>query len=154
MSEWDYSIFKEKLGDKVEFGIVVGRSLSGKSTVCEYLGNNFGWKVIDMKAIAEKIRPTLGTEDEPFEGDVPLAEVEKDIRKFIEENRRNHERVKFVFDGYTHKTVQEFMNFVQEFGVPEFVLYLTADEKHIKERFCKKNEVDDVPEEAVEELKQ
>jgi hypothetical protein len=112
MSEWDYSIFKEKLGDKVEFGLVVGRPYSGKSTVCEYMASNFGWKVIDMKAIADKIRPTLGTEDEPFEGEIPMPEIEKDIRRFIEENRRSHDRVKFVFDGYTHKTVAEFMTFI------------------------------------------
>jgi hypothetical protein len=34
------------------------------------------------------------------------------------------------------------------------VLSLTTGEKGIKERFCKKNEVDEVPEDAVEEFKQ
>jgi hypothetical protein len=33
------------------------------------------------------------------------------------------------------------------------VLSLTTGEKGIKERFCKKNEVDEVPEDGVEELK-
>ncbi len=154
MSEWDYSIFNEKLGNRVEFGVVLGRPYTGKSTIADYMAANFGMKVIDMKAIAEKIRPTLGTEDEPFEGDVPMPEVEKFIRNFVEEQRRSSERVKFVFDGYTHKSVADFHKFFSEFGVPEFLLELSAEEKAIRDRFCKKNEVDDVGEEQAEELKQ
>jgi len=107
-----------------------------------------------MKAIAEKIRPTLETEDGPFEGEIPLPMIEKDIRKFIEEQRRSSERVKFVFDGHTYKTILEFHKFFSEFGVPEFILELTAEDKAVRERFCKKNEVDDVGEEQAEELKQ
>jgi len=30
-----------------------------------------------MGKITETVRGTLGSEDEPFEGDVPIAEVEK-----------------------------------------------------------------------------
>lgn len=61
---------------------------------------------------------------------------------------------KFVFDGFTHAKPADFTKFIEMFGLPSFVLSLTAGEKAIKERFCKKNEVDEVPEEAVEELKQ
>jgi len=61
---------------------------------------------------------------------------------------------KFVFDGFTHATPADFTKFIEKFGLPSFVLSLTAGEKAIKERFCKKNEVDEVPEDAVEELKQ
>jgi hypothetical protein len=43
---------------------------------------------------------------------------------------------------------------LEQFGLPSFMLMLSATEKTIKERFCKKNEVEEVPEEAVEELKQ
>ena len=42
---------------------------------------------------------------------------------------------------------------MEQFGLPTFMLMLSANEKTIKERFCKKNEVEEVPEEAVEELK-
>lgn len=34
------------------------------------------------------------------------------------------------------------------------MLTLTTGEKGIKERYCKKNDVEEVPEDAVEELKQ
>lgn len=33
MNEWDFNVFNEKLGNKTEFGVVVGRALSGKSTL-------------------------------------------------------------------------------------------------------------------------
>jgi hypothetical protein len=42
-----------------------------------------GFKVIDMKAIAAKVKGTLGTEEEPFEGEVPIKEVEKAIATLI-----------------------------------------------------------------------
>jgi len=32
-----------------------------------------------MNAISEEVRKRLSTEDEPFEGDVPINEIEKDI---------------------------------------------------------------------------
>mmetsp|Transcript_30546 Transcript_30546/g.46824 ORF Transcript_30546/g.46824 Transcript_30546/m.46824 type:complete len:245 (+) Transcript_30546:181-915(+) len=38
MSEWDYSIFNEKLGNRVEFGVVLGRPYTGKTTIAEYMG--------------------------------------------------------------------------------------------------------------------
>jgi ABC-type oligopeptide transport system ATPase subunit len=37
MSEWDFSIFNEKLGNKIEFGVLIGKSLSGKSVVAKLL---------------------------------------------------------------------------------------------------------------------
>jgi len=43
----------------------------------------FGHHVIDMKAFQEKIRAKLSTEEEPFEGDIPLKDVEKEVLQFI-----------------------------------------------------------------------
>ena len=33
MSEWNHQLFEEKLGNKVEYGLMVGKSNSGKSTL-------------------------------------------------------------------------------------------------------------------------
>jgi hypothetical protein len=38
-----------------------------------------------MKIISEKVKSRLGTEEEPFEGEVSIKEVEKEISKIIEE---------------------------------------------------------------------
>jgi len=39
--------------------------------------------VIDMKAITEAERAALGTEEEAFEGEVPIANVEKKVAALI-----------------------------------------------------------------------
>jgi hypothetical protein len=35
--------------------------------------------ILDMKAIADGVKATLGSEEEPFEGEVPIGDVEKAI---------------------------------------------------------------------------
>lgn len=110
--------------------------------------------VLDLKAIGERIKASLGTEDEPFEGEVPMDKVEEDVMNKIHETRAANSKAKFVFDGITHKEAADFINFINKIGVPDFILYLETEEKAIKQRFCAKNEVDEVGEEQVEELKQ
>jgi len=51
MSSWDYSVFEEKLGKKIEFGLTLGLTFSGKSEISNMLKNNLDFTVIDMKAI-------------------------------------------------------------------------------------------------------
>lgn len=34
MDCWDYDLFCEKMGNLIEYGIVIGRSLSGKTEIC------------------------------------------------------------------------------------------------------------------------
>jgi hypothetical protein len=83
MNEWSFELFDEKLGNKVEFGLVSGRSMSGKSESCKILEKSHGFHVLDMNRIEEKCKNALGTEEEPFEGEVPLEEIEKSIRNTI-----------------------------------------------------------------------
>ena len=37
MNEWNWQLFNEKLGNKVNFGVVTGEALSGKSTISKHL---------------------------------------------------------------------------------------------------------------------
>lgn len=71
MTKWDSHTFEEHLGLNVEWGVVSGRVLSGKSTVATAIAGYARGKVLDMRKIAEICKGRLGTEDEPFEGDVP-----------------------------------------------------------------------------------
>lgn len=45
------------------------------------------------------------------------------------------------------------MAFIDKIGVPDFILYMTAKEDSIKERFMKKNETEEVSEEQTAEIK-
>jgi hypothetical protein len=43
------------------------------------MSNNLGFTVLDSKAMSDQVKGRLGTEEEPFEGEVPLSEIEKEI---------------------------------------------------------------------------
>lgn len=102
-----------------------------------------------MKDITEKIKVSKGTEEAPFEGEISIEEVEEDVLRMI----KNGKGQKFAFDDYTHASEDEFIHFCEKIGVPDFGLFLTADESVIKERWCKKNEAEEAPEDAVQEIK-
>jgi len=88
MDQWDFDLFNEKMGNMIEFGLVVGRSLSGKTEVCNNLVRQYGFCPIDSKAIIEELKIRLKPEDaEEFEGDVPIEEIEKEITKRINASR-------------------------------------------------------------------
>ena len=91
--------------------MVFGGQLAGKTTVSAMLSKEFGFSVIDMKAITEKVRAKLSTEDEPFEGEVPVKDIEKEIVAIIAAGRAS--KTTFVFDGFTHSSAEDFIKFVK-----------------------------------------
>lgn len=111
---------------------------------------SLGFTVIEMSKIAEGVKSKLGSEEEPFEGEVPLVEVEKEIKSIISQGGKS---AKFLFDNFTHESADHFVSFSSQFGSPEFLLFLSCDEKHLKDRWCKKNEAEEFPEEQLEVLK-
>lgn len=131
MDQWDFDLFNEKMGNLIEYGIVVGRSLAGKTEICNQMGKCSGYQVIDMKAIADKLKASLGTEEEPFEGEVPLADVEKEVARVLNSGQAGV-RSRYLFDGYTHDDADKFIEFIKQFGLPQFVLNLTATDKYLK----------------------
>jgi hypothetical protein len=52
MNRWDFDVFSEKLGNMVEYGVVVGNWYTGKTTISKAMAEKFGYVVVDMKAIA------------------------------------------------------------------------------------------------------
>lgn len=118
MSEWSYQLFDEKLGNKVEYGVIVGKSLSGKTTIANKVASMLGTTILDMKAIADKVKAKLGTEEEPFEGEVPIAKVEEEIVSIINASKSSIKRQKFLFDNYTHTSDADFLAFISKFGSP------------------------------------
>jgi hypothetical protein len=37
MNKWESSLFNEKMGNKIKFGIIIGMSLSGKTEIASFL---------------------------------------------------------------------------------------------------------------------
>lgn len=71
MTEWNFSLFQEKLGKKIQYGIIMGKAFSGKSEVSSMLKKNHGFTVMDTKEVMDAVRLTMGSPEEPFEGEVP-----------------------------------------------------------------------------------
>lgn len=62
-------------------------------------------KIIDWKAIEEQVKKTLGTEEEPFEGKVPLNKVEDAVLSLIHANPT----CQYVFDSFPlHESASDF----------------------------------------------
>lgn len=76
MNNWDQSTFEEHLGKKVSWGIVTGRDYSGSAMVAQELCAIVNGKQIKMAAVSEDLKKKMGTEEEPFEGEVPVADVQ------------------------------------------------------------------------------
>lgn len=155
LKQWDAREFEEQLGNRTEWGIITGRTYSGKSTVATMLAQLNRGKILNMTQIAEECKKRLGTEDEPFEGEVPLSEVEKDTIAIVNKDKACSQQFTYIFDGYLHKTADAFVNwFSSEFGAPSFHLQLQADKDLIYERFRKRNEIegDELSEDQLAEL--
>jgi len=46
--------------------------LSGKTEVAKIMANKLGYHVVDMRAIEGTVKAKMGSEEEPFEGEVPI----------------------------------------------------------------------------------
>lgn len=98
-----------------------------------------------MNTISEDVRKRLSTEDEPFEGDVPINEIEKDIVNMV--NSAAGQRVCLVFDGFMHPNAEDFVLFIEQFGSPRFIINCKSNTKCLEDRYKKKNEIDELGEE-------
>ena len=45
---WDENVYKEQLGNKIDWGIVKGESLSGKTMIAGMIAEQAGGKVLNM----------------------------------------------------------------------------------------------------------
>jgi len=102
MKSWDESSFNKMLGSDVSYGVVMGRPLAGKTVVSNYISSLIGGKVISLTGISETVKKTMGTEEEPFEGEVPTIKVYEAVLEQISQDRMNNKKFTYIFDGYSH----------------------------------------------------
>ena len=142
------------MGNNTEWAIVLGQSLSGKSLVASILAENSNGKVIDAAKIAEVVRPRLDTEEGPFEGRVPDAEVEKEILNIVSTDKNNGNKFFYIFDGQYHESVDANANFLlSNMGAPAYMITCQADKADIESRFKEKNEIaDELPDDEKNNL--
>jgi adenylate kinase family enzyme len=112
MSKWDADKWEEIIGgSKIDWSVVVGQPLQGKTQLTNIIAKNFGFKLLDWKAFEDAVKKTMGTEEEPFEGKVPLDKVEDAIVKSIHNDRKAGVKAHYIFDFFPYETAQGFYNF-------------------------------------------
>lgn len=77
--------------------MITGRSYSGKEMIGAELCNMISAKVISMTDIANDLKKSMGTEEEPFEGDVPLEKVETAICAQVAADRNGSCKFTYMF---------------------------------------------------------
>ena len=132
----------------------MGRPLAGKTVVSNYISSLIGGKVISLTGISETVKKTMGTEEEPFEGEVPTIKVYEAVLEQISQDRMNNKKFTYIFDGYSHSKA-DFQSFaIGQLGRPEFLIQCQAGKKAIDERYKKKNETEEIGEELAAQLEQ
>jgi len=76
--------------------------------VAKIVAESTNGKVIDIAKIVDAVRPRLDTEEGPFEGRVPDAEVEKDILQILNTDKNNGNKFLYIFDGQHHETYEAY----------------------------------------------
>ena len=119
LSEWDAGNWQEIFdGVKVDWGLVTGQPLSGKSATAQSLKRAMGKErvvVVDLKELDAQIRPTMGTEEGPYEGKIPQAKIEEQVVKMVMRDKREGRRNTYVFDGFPGQSnAAEFAKFARE----------------------------------------
>jgi len=69
----------------------------------------------------------LATDDE-VDVEVPESDVEKEILSIIDADKKSGKKVGYVFDQFTHKEVDKFLEFLQELGPPDFLIHTAAEQ--------------------------
>ena len=124
MIEWDASTFEDHLGKKVAWGMLTGRSYSGKKTVAAAIASLIKGKVLNMVEIATELKKKMGTEEEPYEGEVSIAKVEEEILRIVQKDKESNQKFTYIFDSWLHKTTIEFIDYMHaEFGLPNFSIH-------------------------------
>lgn len=120
MTDWDESNWQELFDDvKVDWCLVIGQPLSGKTTLTNTLRKALGGPsrvtVIDPRELEASIKATLGSAEEPFEGKVPQAKIEESIANKIKADKKAGKRMTYVFDSFPgHTSATEFARFARE----------------------------------------
>ncbi len=118
MNKWDNRQFCEMLGSKVDYAVVHGRALSGKTTVASYMSSQLGFKLVSMAAMEEQLKKKLGTEEEPVEN-VPMDKLHDAVVEMIEDGKKQGCKGPYVFDGFKCEKTEDIIALFKKIGPPD-----------------------------------
>mmetsp|Transcript_3635 Transcript_3635/g.2692 ORF Transcript_3635/g.2692 Transcript_3635/m.2692 type:complete len:337 (+) Transcript_3635:903-1913(+) len=99
MNQYDEGVIKEIVAPKTDYVLLTGPSLSGKTTLAQLvLKNVSGFKHFDLRVVEEAVKKSKGTEEEPFEGEVPAEELLADLEKQIKADKASGNQFKYLLE--------------------------------------------------------
>ena len=137
-------------GDNLTYAVILGAPLSGKTAVAKRIEKS-GYTLLDGNVLTEDIKKKLATEDNPAENiTVTLEQLLDEIKLKI--TTRENKREKFVLDGLPIEDASAITKLIELVGPPAFFVELTCNNNELKERYKKKNEVQELGEDQVAEI--
>lgn len=85
----------------------------------------------------------MGTEEEPYEGEVPKDKVYEALLKLIGNDRQKNLKFTYIFDGIPNSTFFQFA--IDQLGRPDFLVVCQCEKKVVEGRYKIKNEVEEIP---------
>jgi len=116
------------LKEKSSYGIVIGPSPAGKTTISNFIKNLFKYELIEWEPTIAMLKEKLGTEAEA------LDEVSfEQVKNYFSSKLKNYKGT-ILFDGfpYSNEQAQEFIDYI---GVPEFIINLSISKESLCARF-------------------
>jgi deoxyadenosine/deoxycytidine kinase len=128
------------MGNKVQYGVVLGKTCTGKTTVANYMEQelNLGTKVINMEKIKADNPPMDMTQDPPAPIEGEECKIET-VEQLILDMVKANPSTRWVFDNYLHTTEEAFLNFIAKLGTPDYILFLECHKEKIESNFLAKN---------------
>ncbi|CAD8057877.1 unnamed protein product [Paramecium sonneborni] len=135
----DIGSFQSYVTRRVQYGIVVGPQMTGKTTFAKYISQKFGYNLIEWEPtiaqLKEKLAPASGEQLE----EVTLPQ----IIKYYKELFSNITNDKYLFDGFPPgcdkpELITQFMNL----GSASWILNIVVDQNNQWIRYKIKNEQD------------
>ena len=97
--ELDLATWQQRIyGDAFDYCVVMGPPLSGKSMLTKLINKHLRYKIIDWGVVREQLKKTLGTEEEPFEGEIAVDKLEQAVFQQMQSDRAKGQKYKYVFD--------------------------------------------------------
>lgn len=138
VSNEDTGAFRAYMTKRTKWGLVVGPSASGKTTLARYIAQRYGYTLVEWEPTIAALKEKLGQPGEPLE-DVPLPRIVDYYTRTFAPVLRD----KFVFDGFPPgcdtKAQQELFLGI---GQPAWLLSTQIGKDQLWKRFKLKNEMD------------
>eukprot|EP00825_Cyclidium_porcatum_P024772 TRINITY_DN2712_c0_g1_i1.p1 TRINITY_DN2712_c0_g1~~TRINITY_DN2712_c0_g1_i1.p1 ORF type:complete len:1021 (-),score=266.12 TRINITY_DN2712_c0_g1_i1:130-3192(-) len=130
ISENKLDILDSYITKKTKFGIIVGPSASGKTTLSKHVAQQFSFELIEWEATNTVIKEKYSTPEEPIE-EVTYNLVEKYLVDKLDPNKATNT---FILDGFPYSN-EQLQTLLKKVGLPSFIINLKLDKEHLVKRY-------------------